>query len=379
MKTNKNLTRMEYGLLAGVVGIILNLFLFLFKLGIGFFSLSISIIADSINNLSDGASAIVAIIGFKIADKPADNEHPFGYARGEYISGFIISILIVVIGIQLLINSIKSIIEPTELIVNIYVIIILICSILVKLWLYKFNMNIGKKINSHTLIATAVDSLNDVYVTLGVLCSIILSYYINFNLDAYIGCVIAIFIIYSGFKLIKETVSPLLGEAPNPELIQNIKSNVMSYDGVIGFHDLIVHTYGHAQVFCSLHVELDAKVDIMLSHELIDTIERELSQKLGINMLIHLDPVITDNKCIMEMKEMLEEIVYKIDTKLEVHDFRIIKEAPYTNLIFDLAVPDDFVMSDEDLVKEINTKVKGYSDFLRCIVKVDKNYISTYI
>lgn len=375
----KNNQRNEYGLLAGVVGIVLNLLLFLFKLMVGFLSGSIAIVADSINNLSDGASSVVTVIGFGLASKPSDNEHPFGHARGEYVSGLIISIFIVSIGIQLIFSSVRKIFYPSEFVFSFYTIVILVFSVVVKLWLFRFNSYCGHKISSTTLLATARDSLNDVFVTGGILLSIFLSEFIGFNLDAYIGCFVAVFIICSGINLIKETSSPLLGEAPSESLVMCIKEKIIGYDGILEFHDLMIHSYGHAKIFCSLHAEVDANVDIMLSHQLIDNIERDFMDELGINMVIHLDPIVTDDVYTMEVRGILMNVVKSIDESLDFHDFRLIRTVSSTNLLFDLTVPYDFDIPSQKLAVMISGLMRGHSELFNCVITIDTNYMSTTI
>ncbi|WP_305768463.1 cation diffusion facilitator family transporter [Candidatus Epulonipiscium viviparus] len=283
--------REQYGILSGAVGIALNILLFFMKLVIGLISGSLSIIADSLNNFSDFTSSIITIAGFKIAAKPADDKHPFGHARVEYISGLIISLFIVAIGFQIIFSSIQEIISGGTIIITTSTYIILLLSITIKFWLYKFNSHLGAVIASTTILATAQDSLNDVYVSLGILLSIAISEYTGFNLDAYIGFAVAAFIIYSGAMLIKETIDPLLGAAPDESLVATIRENILSYDGVLGVHDLLIHSYGPDRIYVSAHVEVDSRVDITTSHDLVDGIENYFIDTLGIEMVIHLDPI----------------------------------------------------------------------------------------
>ncbi|OON98758.1 MAG: cation diffusion facilitator family transporter [Epulopiscium sp. Nele67-Bin004] len=289
--TKNTSDRIGYGLLGGIVGIVCNVLLFAFKLGIGLISSSISIIADSINNLADALSSVITIIGFKLSSKPADDEHPFGHARIENIAGLIISIFIIFIGSQLVLSSIGKIITPVDFVYNKYAILILIISIFVKLWLYLFNRKLSYIIQSPALKATAKDSLNDAIVTTGILISIVVSDKINFNLDGYISFIVALFIIYVGTTLVKETVSPLLGEAPPDELVRQLETKISSYDGVLGVHKLTIHTYGPTNLFASVHIEVDANVDIVTSHKLADRIEKACLIDFDVNLVIHLDPI----------------------------------------------------------------------------------------
>ncbi|OON97431.1 MAG: cation diffusion facilitator family transporter [Candidatus Epulonipiscioides saccharophilum] len=283
--------RHQYGILSGEVGIVLNIILFILKLGIGIISGSLAIIGDAINNFSDFTSSIITIVSFKIAAKPADKKHPFGHARIEYISGLVISLFIVAIGFQILISSVQKIFVQEELVINAYSYVILTFSIFIKIWLYKFNTRIGNEIESNTILAAAKDSINDVYISLGILVSILVSEKIGINLDGYIGLLVAIFIIYSGVMLIKETIDPLLGEAPDELLVNNIKKKILSYEGVLGVHDLLIHSYGPNRIYVSAHVEVDSNVDINTSHDLIDGIEHYFIDDMGIEMVIHLDPI----------------------------------------------------------------------------------------
>ncbi|OON90724.1 MAG: hypothetical protein ATN34_04290 [Epulopiscium sp. Nele67-Bin002] len=284
--------RLQSGYLGAAVGIVANIILFVVKFIIGTIAGSIAITADAINNLTDATSSIITIIGFKLSQKPADKQHPYGYARIENIAGLIIAILIVMIGAQLIKDSLTDIFSPNPVVITVFVYITLIFSILIKLWLYKFNLSLAIQINSPTLKATAKDSLNDVLVTGGILISLIITTVTGISLDGYIGMIVAVVIIITGLNLIKETSSPLLGESPPEELIQQIEAMILAHKQILGYHELMVHTYGQTHIFASVHVELDASMTIVEGHNLIDAIEKELLAELGINMVIHLDPII---------------------------------------------------------------------------------------
>ena len=375
--TSHSHVRHQYGLLGGTIGIFCNAFLFITKLFIGMISNSMSIIADSVNNLSDAGSSVITLVGFKISSKPADKNHPFGHARVEYISGLFISIIIIFLGLQLVISSVNKILTPEALVIQPLTFIILIFSIFVKLWLYAFNRTLGEKIDSTTLMATAKDSLNDVITTSGILLSITISYFFSINLDGYIGIVVACFIIYSGIELIKDTISPLLGEAPSETLVTQIRETILSYPGVLGFHDLVVHSYGPNRCFSSVHVEVDASEDILVSHDLIDKIEREFMFNLGIHMVIHLDPVTADDAYTTELKLFIINILEEIDAHLSIHDFRIVQGASHTNLLYDVTVPPHFSLSHQELLHQIDQRVQIHYPHFHNVITVDTNYIAT--
>ena len=373
------IVREKYGLLGGLVGIACNLLLFISKLFIGIISSSVSITADAINNLSDAASSVVTLIGFKISSKPADSDHPFGHARVEYVAGLVVSFIIIFLGLQLVGSSISKILSPTALSVSPTTILVLILSILVKLWMSFFNRHLGEKIQSTTLKATATDSLNDVISTASVLLSIGIFYFTSINLDGFIGFIVACFIIYSGINVIKETISPLLGEAPTDELVHTIQSKVLTYEGVLGLHDLVVHSYGPHKCFASVHVEVSATEDILVSHDLIDGIERDFALELGIHLVIHLDPIIKGDALSNALQDMLATIITRIDPALSIHDFRAVQGVTHTNLIFDITVPTNFKKTDKELAYLINQYLHEQDPSFHAVMTIDRNYIPTII
>lgn len=377
--TKNPTVREAYGLLGSVVGVLCNLILFASKLAIGTLFNSISITADAINNLSDAGSSIITWIGFKLSSKPADEDHPFGHARVEYISGLVVSFLILLLGVELIKSSIDKILHPDPLSFSLIMIVVLILSILAKLWLSLFNRKLGNKIDSTSLKATATDSMNDVIATSAVLISILISYFTQLQIDGYMGFLVAVFIIYSGINLIKETISPLLGEAPTAELVSSIEQKISSYEGVLGFHDLVVHNYGPEKCFASVHVEVDASEDILKSHDLIDNIEREFSEALGINLVIHLDPIITDDVVSSTLQTLVSETVTSIHSDLSIHDFRAVQGATHTNLIFDVTVPPNLNISTKELAYQIDTLIRSQNTSYYSIITIDRNYISTTI
>lgn len=366
--------RESYGNLAGYVGIITNILLFAVKFLIGIFTSSISIMTDAVNNLSDSSASIVTVIGFKISAKPADDEHPYGHARFEYISGLLVSVLVLLVGGQFLISSVKKTFNPEPIDFSFLVAVILVLSILLKVWQSIFYNKIGKKINSNTLKATAVDSRNDVIITAAVLVTTLLEYFTGWKLDGPAGIIVSLFVIYSGIELIRETTAPLIGQAPNEKLIEEIYTKVNSYPSVIESHDLIIHTYGHGKVFASIHVEMPSSQDVMLSHEIIDEMERCFNTEYGIQLVVHYDPVVTDDKQQNELEKRLVEITKEINPDLYFHDFRMIKEGITTKLLFDISVPTDVEISNSELRETFASKVRDLGESYETLITIDRNY-----
>ena len=332
-------TRAAIGSLSGWVGIVCNFLLFLGKVIAGTLSGSLSITADAMNNLSDASSSIVTLLGFKLAEKPADEDHPYGHARYEYLSGLAVAALIVVIGFELAKSSVEKILSPTVVSFTAVTAAVLIASNVVKLWLAAFNRKLGKQIHSATLAATAADSRNDVLATSAVLLAAVLEHFTGWRVDGYIGFAVAVFILYSGICLGKQTISPLLGEAATPELRELIVDYVSKHPKVLGYHDLMVHDYGPGQRFATLHVEMDNKEDPLLCHEIIDDMERECLRNHNIHLVIHYDPVVTDDPESNRLQERVRTLLQEIDPQLKPHDFRMVKGGGHTNLIFDVSLP----------------------------------------
>ncbi len=368
-----NTVRTAYGKLSGWVGIVCNLLLCAGKFIVGFLSGSVSITADAANNLSDASSSIISLFGFKLAEKEADEDHPYGHARYEYISGFIIAVLVLFIGVELLRSSIGKIIEPTAVEFSWITIGVLASSILVKLWMMLFNLKIGKLISSQALTATAADSRNDCISTLAVLIAALISHFASIELDGWMGIIVAIFILYSGINLVRDAMSPLLGKAPEPEMVEDIRRRVMSYEGVLGTHDLMVHDYGPGRVFASVHVEMAAERDVLESHDVIDNIERDFLNS-GLNLLVHFDPIVTSDSAVGDTRHEIAEIVRSIDERLSIHDLRMVPGPTHTNVIFDCVVPHKFSMNDEELTSEINRFVKQKHPDYFCVITVENNY-----
>ena len=347
--------RAKVGLLSGVTGILCNALLFAGKLMMGILSGSVSITADAMNNLSDATSSIVTLIGFKLAERPADEEHPYGHARYEYLSGLAVAAMILIIGFELAKSSVEKIIHPEAVTFSLPVVLVLVASIGVKLWLCVFNRRLGRHIDSGALLATATDSRNDVISTAAVLAAGIVEFFTHWRVDGYMGLAVALFILYSGVSLAKDTISPLLGEATSPQLRELIVELLKSEPQVLGYHDLMVHDYGPGQRFASLHVEMDQKEDPLLCHEIIDNLERRCLQKHNIHLVIHYDPVVTDDAEQEALRTYLYETLAAMDSRLTMHDFRMVRGNGHTNLIFDIALPNAWKGKEKQIKQGIET------------------------
>ena len=347
--TDNPATRSAIGKMSGLVGIICNLLLSAGKLAVGTISGSVAITADALNNLSDAASSIVTLLGFKLAEKPADADHPYGHARFEYLSGLAVAVLIILIGFELAKTSVGKIMHPEAVEFSVATVLVLLASIGVKLWMCLFNNRLGKRIGSSTLTATAADSRNDVVATGAVLIAALVQHVTSWQIDGWIGFAVALFILYSGWNLAKETISPLLGEGADPALRQLIVDYVEASPKVLGYHDLMVHDYGPGQRFASLHVEMDQREDPLLCHELIDNMERTCLQLHNIHLVIHYDPVVVGDPETDKLRLLLWDVLRKIDDRLTIHDFRMVKGKGHTNLIFDVALPYDMKGQEKQL------------------------------
>ncbi len=331
--------RSAIGRLSGVVGILCNALLFAGKLIVGTLSGSVSITADAMNNLTDASSSVVTLIGFKLAEKPADDDHPYGHARFEYLSGLAVAAMILIIGFELAKGSVEKILHPEPTIFSLAVALVLIASIAVKLWLSLFNSSLGKQIGSTTLAATATDSRNDCIATAAVLIATAVEAFTQLPVDGWMGLAVALFILYSGWGLAKDTISPLLGEAASPELQEMIVDQICREPLVLGYHDLMVHDYGPGQRFASIHVEMDQREDPLHCHEIIDNLERECLESHNIHLVIHYDPVVTDDPEMNRLHSLVDEILCDIDPRLHTHDFRMARSTGHQNLIFDVTLP----------------------------------------
>ncbi len=342
-------TRKKYGFLSGITGIILNLLLFTGKLIAGILSGAVSVVADALNNLSDAGSSIVNMVGFKIAMTPPDREHPFGHGRAEYVAGLIISFIITLMGVELAKSSVDKIIVPEAPDISVLTFVILFASVLVKLWMFFFNRKLGSEINSVSLKATASDSISDVTATVAVILGMAASVIFDVNIDGWAGLLVSVFIVVSGLKTAKESLSPLMGQMPEKELVEDIKSTVNSYEGIIGMHDLIVHNYGVGISFISFHAEVASSMPLSDAHTLVDGIETEFKKKFGCGVTIHIDPVDIDDEETTELFGAVKNVVKGIDEGLSIHDFRVVKNHAGNTLIFDLAVPYKFRLSDRQI------------------------------
>ena len=366
--------RQRYGVVSGVVGILCNALLCTAKIAAGLLTGAVSIVADGINNLSDGGSCVVSLLGFKMAGKPADDKHPFGHGRIEYVAGLIVSFIIVLMGVELAKTSLDKIFHPEEISISWITPAVLGISILVKLWMCFFNRQMGDKIDSAVLRATAMDSLSDVAATSAVLAGFVIGYWARVNLDGYLGVLVALFILYTGVSTAKGTLDLLLGEAPDPEFVKQIQQEVLSYPEIIGVHDLIVHNYGPGHSVVSLHAEVPCDVDILKIHDTIDNAERDLKKKFDCEVVIHMDPIITDDKETNEIHQKLSSIVRLLDSRVTIHDFRMVKGPTHTNLIFDIVVPHQFRLTDDQVVESLRQAVKALDARYEIVVNVDKAY-----
>lgn len=366
--------RQRYGVVSSVVGILCNALLCTAKIAAGLLTGAVSIVADGINNLSDGGSCVVSLLGFKMAGKPADDKHPFGHGRIEYVAGLVVSFIIVLMGVELAKTSLDKIFHPEEISFSWITPAVLGISILVKLWMCFFNRKMGDKIDSAVLRATAMDSLSDVAATSSVLVGFVIGYWARVNLDGYLGVLVALFILYTGVSTAKGTLDLLLGEAPDPEFVKQIQQEVLSYPEIIGVHDLIVHNYGPGHSVISLHAEVPCDVDILKIHDTIDNAERDLKKKFDCEVVIHMDPIVTDDKETNEIHQKLSSIVRLLDSRVTIHDFRMVKGPTHTNLIFDIVVPHQFRLTDDQVVESLRQAVKALDARYEIVVNVDKAY-----
>ena len=370
-------TRNAYVYLASIVGILCNLILSIIKISVGFISGSVSITADGFNNLSDMASSIITMVGIKLANRPADKEHPFGHGRMEYLSALVVAFMVMLVGVQFVKTSFERILNPVAVSFEIIPFILLLISLLIKLWLSRFNKFMGLKINSTALKAASVDALGDVFTSSCVLISFLAAKFTALPIDGYVGLIVSAAILYAGYSLIKDTISPLLGEAPDEELVKKIKQGVLSYDNIIGVHDLIIHNYGVGKCMASIHAEIPSNIDLVTIHEIIDSAEREISQKLNIYLVIHMDPMCIHDDKINKVKGEVQEILLKYKTIKSMHDFRITEGKDKINIIFDIEVnayevntPD----KEEELKGKLESDIKKLNTLYNCVITIDKYF-----
>ena len=374
--TTQPAVRARYGQLAGWVGIVCNLLLAAAKLLAGLASGSIAIVADAVNNFSDLASSVITVLGFKMSAKPADREHPFGHARFEYIAGLVVAVMVMVVGIELVRSSLEKIVTPQPVNYSWASMLVLGLSVAVKLWMAVFNRGMGRRIGSTTLEATFVDSRNDAISTGAVLVAVAVARATGLMLDGWIGLAVAVFILVSGVSLVRDTLTPLLGSAPDPELVRHIDEKISAYPGVLGTHDLIVHDYGPARRFASAHVEMDGGMDLLSSHDIIDKIERDFVQQDNLHLIIHLDPVDTGVSELARAREWTAQQVKTVDDRQSIHEFRMEQGHSHVNYMFDVAAPPDMEDTDEELKRKIAVAVQPDKGFVHAKITVDRSYVS---
>ena len=370
--TKDPVVRQKCGSAVAIVGILVNLLLASFKLFAGILSGAISITADAVNNLSDAGSQVVSLITFKISAKPADREHPFGYARIEYVASMIVSFLILFVSISLFSESIQKIIEPTKTDYSILVMVILAVSVLAKLWLFFFGRSAGKKLNSDVIRASATDSLSDAGATFAVLVSAIIAKLSGFDIDGYMGVAVAIVIFIAGIKVLNETKNSILGSAPEPEVVEGIVKITLEYDEILGVHDMVVHNYGPGNTICSFHAEVDGKADVFATHDCIDNIEKRLYVEMGIRATIHMDPIVTDDEKVSALRIRVAAVIKEIDERLTIHDFRYVEGITHSNLIFDVTVPFELKMDNERVKELVSDKISEIDPNYFAVITIDR-------
>ena len=367
--------RNAYGSLCGVMGIILNIVLFALKFFAGIISGAVSVMADAFNNLTDAGSSVITLIGFRMSGQKPDKDHPFGHGRIEYVAGFIVSLIILLVGFELAKTSIEKIVELAAIEFSIIAVIILACSVACKAYMAFYNFKIGNKLCSAAMRATATDSLSDCIATAVVLVCLLISKFVGVNLDAYCGLAVSAFVLFSGLRSAKETVDPLLGTPPTKELIDEICTIVHSHGSVEGIHDLIVHDYGPGRMMISLHAEVPADADLLETHDMIDNIEKELREKLGCDAVIHMDPIVTNDERTREVHDKVAALVTCIDQRLTIHDFRMVEGPTHTNVIFDVVIPFEIKKSDDEIRESIETIVKTIDKNYYSVVNIDRSYV----
>ncbi len=369
------IVREKYGMFCSICGIIVNIILSAFKYLVGIAANSVSITADAVNNLSDAASCIVTLIGFKMANQKPDKEHPFGHGRIEYIAALIVGFFIELMGYELIKASINKIRHPEDVKFSLPAIIVLCFSILGKLWMAHTNKSIGKKIDSPAMLAVAKDSISDTFATALTLISIIASRFISVPIDGYMGIIVSMFILYAGFEVLKDTISIIIGIPPSKELVDNLVKFILSHEGIIGIHDLVIHSYGATNTFASIHTEVSASDDFVQIHDTIDLIERAVKEKFGIELVIHMDPITVDNEKVNQLKKSVDALIKDTNSQLTIHDFRVVDGPTHTNLIFDVVVPYDLKITNKELEMLIKAKIKELDDRLCAVITFDNYYI----
>lgn len=372
--SDEKAVRRAYGTACSGAGIGFNVLLFAGKLIAGMLSGSVAIVSDAFNNLSDAGSSIISLVGFKLSSKKSDPQHPFGHGRLEYISGLCVSFLIILMGVELGKASIEKIIEPAQVKFSLLTAAILAASILVKLYMALYNSRVGKRLNAVTMKAMAKDSLSDAVATSVVLMSMIVAKLADIAIDGYCGVVVAAFILFTGITAARDTISPLLGQKPDSEFIEEVMRIVNAHKEIIGTHDLVVHDYGPGRLMITLHAEVDADMDILVAHDAVDNIENELREKLGCSAVVHMDPIVTDDVETNATREEIKRVVSNIDSRMTIHDFRMVPGPTHTNVIFDVAVPFDTDMDDDELRKILGARIRDVDSKLNAVIEIDKCY-----
>ena len=372
--SDEKAVRRAYGTACSGAGIGFNVLLFAGKLIAGMLSGSVAIVSDAFNNLSDAGSSIISLVGFKLSNKKSDPQHPFGHGRLEYISGLCVSFLIILMGVELGKASIEKIIEPAQVKFSLLTAAILAASILVKLYMALYNSRVGKRLNAVTMKAMAKDSLSDAVATSVVLMSMIVAKLADIAIDGYCGVVVAAFILFTGITAARDTISPLLGQKPDSEFIEEVMRIVNAHKEIIGTHDLVVHDYGPGRLMITLHAEVDADMDILVAHDAVDNIENELREKLGCSAVVHMDPIVTDDVETNATREEIKRVVSNIDSRMTIHDFRMVPGPTHTNVIFDVAVPFDTDMDDDELRKILGARIRDVDSKLNAVIEIDKCY-----
>ena len=367
--------RRRYGVLCGFVGIFLNLLLFVGKLLAGLLSGSIAITADAFNNLSDAGSSVVTLLGFKLAAQKPDSEHPFGHGRMEYVSGLVVSMVILLMGVELIKGAVEKIVHPVEVAFSPLVAVILLTSIAVKFYMFFYNRSVGKKIDSAAMVATASDSLGDCVATAAVLLSTVVGHFWGLQIDGWCGVLVALFVLWAGINAARETITPLLGKPAEPEFVRQVEELVLSRPEIIAIHDLIVHDYGPGRQIISLHAEVPADGDILELHDVVDSVERELAATMGCLTTIHMDPVVSDGGVTMALRERVSALVKVIDPQITIHDFRMVPGPTHTNVIFDAVVPYNCYLSDKEVANRIRDAVRALDGNYFAVVEVEKSYV----
>ena len=367
--------RERYGILSGAVGIVLNLLLSAGKLFAGLMTGSISITADAFNNLSDAGSSVVTLVGFKLAGQKADDGHPFGHGRMEYLAGLLVSLMILLVGVELGRSSIGKILHPEAVDFSLVSTGILAASILVKLWMGQFNRGLGRKIGSAAMAATAADSLSDAVATTAVLAGTLVNRFAHVNIDGWVGLAVAVFILRSGWGAAKDTINPLLGESPDPELVKQLRELVLSHPQVVGMHDLIIHDYGPGRRLCSFHAEVPQDADILDAHDAIDHIEREIKEKFGIETTVHMDPIATADEKVNQLRRQVADLARVVEPEMTIHDFRVVRGPTHTNVIFDAVVPHKCRLTDEEVLQRLRRAVSALDPAYQAVIQIDRAYV----